>query len=60
MNKYECESFIEFWGGIESCKNLINSFNADGLCDERKAAIEKNYKISMIIEAVEFLENLDE
>lgn len=57
MNKYECESIIEFWGGIESCKNLINSFNSDGLCEERKAAIERNYKISMIIEAVEFLEN---
>ena len=57
MNKYECESVIEFWGGIESCKNLINSFNADGLCEERKADIERNYKISMIIEAVEILEN---
>ena len=59
MNKFEAESIVSFWGGIESCKSLINSFNSKLLSKEKKEIIESNYKMKLIIEAVEFLESTD-
>ena len=56
MDKFEAESIVGFWGGIDSCKSLINSFNSKLLSKEKKEIIESNYKIKLMIEAVEFLE----
>ena len=56
MNRFEAESIVEFWGGIESCKSLINSFNSKLLSQEKRDIIESNYKMKLMIEAVEFLE----
>lgn len=53
MTEYRADSIIGFWGGIDSCKNLVNSWN--NMTDEgKKKSVEKNYHISQIVKALEF------
>ena len=53
MTEYEADSIIEFWGGVDSCKNLIRSYN--NITDNSKMElVERDYKISLIVKALEF------
>lgn len=54
MTKYESESIVEFWGGLDNCNSLVRSYQ--NATDDQKIKIEENYKISMIIEALSFNE----
>ena len=53
MTEYKADSIIEFHGGIESCKNIVLSWN--NIKDEKwKDQVRKNYNIDLIIEALGF------
>lgn len=53
MTEYEADSIIDFWGGVDSCKNLVSSWSSLPSGDW-KDVVEKNYHISLIVKALEF------